>query len=46
MQKKSFIPVLVVICQLFVCNLSILAQAGVPRSPRRRAFRRSGCTIE
>ena len=28
MQKKSFIPVLVVICQLFVCNLSIFAQVS------------------
>jgi hypothetical protein len=28
MQKKSFIPVLVVVCALFVCNLSIFAQVS------------------
>ena len=28
MQKKSFIPVLVVFCQMFVCNLSIFAQVS------------------
>ena len=28
MHKKSFISVLVVVCQLFVCNLSIFAQAS------------------
>jgi hypothetical protein len=28
MQKKSFIPVMVVVCQLFVCNLSIFAQVS------------------
>ena len=28
MQKKSFIPVLVLVCQLFVCNPSIFAQVS------------------
>jgi hypothetical protein len=28
MQKKSFIPVLVVVCALFVCNVSIFAQVS------------------